>query len=338
MELYSGLTGFNGTEEIVMTSQRNLSDGLGANLTGTVKNGKQYTLCFAYCSTDPHTGVNYPVNLTVKLTNGLSHNPACAAQGNAPVTSPMQQVLNMAFTMTPGVNWSAWQTVSVNFTANADYTQFIIYPTSALPLDGSVAVDAFSLIENTTPCQTPMDYDNTSSPVPAGVYDQKSVIRAGSHITNPSNPGIVTVNQPVQTKFAASNYIELLDNFIAYPQRSYFLATIEYCDATCQFTADGNQNSRMNISGERNDETGDLANNIILFPNPASDQLTVQSSKGLQSAVLKDISGRLVATFQPEAGKHEQVFRIPDVKAGIYFLTVTDESGKTEIKKIAIEK
>ncbi len=339
MELYSGLTGFNGTEEVIMTChQNNLSDGLGSNLTSTVEKDKQYALCFAYCSTDPHTATNYTVNLAVKLTNGLPHNPGCSAVGSAPVTSPMQQVLNMTFTITPGVNWSTWQTVSVNFTADADYTQFIIYPSSTVPYVGYVAVDAFSLIENTTPCQTPMDYDNTSSPVPAGIYDQKSVIRAGSHITNPSNPGIVTVNQPVQTKFAASNYIELSENFIAYPQRSYFLATIEYCDAVCQFTTDGSQNSRKSMEGERDEEMNELPNDITLFPNPASDQLTVQSSKGLRSVVLKDISGRLVMTFQPEAGKKEQIFRIPDIKTGIYFLTLTDESGKTEIKKIAIEK
>lgn len=339
MELYSGLTGFDGTEEIIMTCyQNNLSDGLGSNLTGTVEKGKQYTLCFAYCSTDPHTGVNYPVDLTVELTNGLSHNPACSAQGNAPVTSPMQQVLNMTFTMIPGVNWSAWQTVSVNFTADADYTQFIIYPSSTVPFVGYIAVDAFSLIKNTTPCQTPMDYDNTSSPVPAGIYDQKSRIHAGSHITNLSNPGIVTVNQPGQTKFAASNYIKFWDNFIAYPQRGYFLATIEYCDAVCHFTSDGSQQSRMGIAEETDEAMGKSVNSITAFPNPAYDQITVQSTRGLQSAVLKDISGRLIATFQIEMNKKEQVFRIPDIKAGIYFLTLTDNAGKTEIKKLAIEK
>lgn len=339
LELYLGLTGFNGTEEVIMTcTQNNLSDGLGSNLTKTLVKGKQYSLCFAYCSSDPHTGVNYPANLTVKLTNGLSHNPGCSARGNAPVTSPMQQVLNMTFTIVPGANWSAWQTVSVNFTADNDYTQFIIYPSSLLPYVGYVAVDAFSLIENTTPCQTPMDYDNTGSPVPAGIYDQKSRIHAGSHITNLSNPGIVTVNQPGQTKFAASNYIKLMDNFIAYPQRGYFLATIEYCDAVCQFSADGNQNSRKAIDEKTEEEMSGLSSQITYFPNPAYDQITVQSPGGLRSAVLKDISGRVIVTFQPEASKQEQVFRIPDIKAGVYFLTITDDTGKTEVKKLAIEK
>lgn len=341
-QLISGVPSFDGTASMRMWAKKisiEEGEGIGVNLNSKLVKDKRYILCFAYRT---HTDVPMsPVNIRVRLVNSLTDNPACpggmGGGGVVPSVSPMQEIYTTTFSV--GTGWTVWTTVSTYFTANSNYSQMIVFPqTNQSNGIATLNVDYFSLSENIAPCQTPMDYDNTSIPVPAGIYDQKSVIRAGSHITNPSNPGIVTVNQPVQTKFAASNYIELFDNFIAYPERSYFLATIEYCDAVCQFTTDSNQQSRLGGNIENDQATDELSNHNAIFPNPASDQLTVQNSRGLQSAVLKDIAGRLVATFQPEAGKHEQVFRIPDVKAGIYFLTLTDESGKTEIKKIAIEK
>jgi hypothetical protein len=77
---------------------------------------------------------------------------------------------------------------------------------------------------------------------------------------------------------------------------------------------------------------------LSMYPNPATDQITVRSDRNIKSAVLMDISGRTVATFQPLANSKEQAFLLSDIKAGIYFLTLTDDSGKTEIKKLAIEK
>ena len=61
-----------------------------------------------------------------------------------------------------------------------------------------------------------------------------------------------------------------------------------------------------------------------VFPNPASDKVTLQLPHELSRVIVQDAAGRIVATYELGAGLHE--ISSKDWRAGIYFLTVRTEA------------
>lgn len=324
--------GFEGEAYIRMWTQESFGEGIGVNLSEPLTPGEQYRLCFAY-RTFNELGIT-PVNIHVQLANGLSHNPACGT-GDLVPSGSMQEIAQIPFP--PGNTPSNWIYTSFPFIPNLNYQQIIIYPLTAVDAHDTVPslhVDAFSLTPRFAACTATLGIDYISPPVPAAIYDQKKFIRAGSHINGSTTLGLVTVNQPGLTKFAASDYISMEDNFIAYPERGYFLAMIEPCELPCPppVTGGGAQ-ARMAYSESNHPVSGV----IEVFPNPASNQVTVKSLSGLLYATLTDISGRVLRKFDPSSEETSFVLSVEDLQTGIYILNITDRTGKTEVKKIAIE-
>jgi hypothetical protein len=85
-----------------------------------------------------------------------------------------------------------------------------------------------------------------------------------------------------------------------------------------------------------------LVSNIQIFPNPASDLVTVEfdlvDDKNI-SVEMKDVLGRLIKTGERsylQAGHHQISMPLGDVAKGIYFISVNSHA-QVLTKKLVIE-
>ncbi|MEI6594930.1 MAG: T9SS type A sorting domain-containing protein [Bacteroidota bacterium] len=75
-------------------------------------------------------------------------------------------------------------------------------------------------------------------------------------------------------------------------------------------------------------------NTILVFPNPASNMVNIQSNKaGIFSVELMDMTGRLILSE-----KTEGQLSLPSLQTGIYLLKITDEDQQSLVKKIIIQQ
>ena len=81
-----------------------------------------------------------------------------------------------------------------------------------------------------------------------------------------------------------------------------------------------------------------LNENVRLFPNPTTGTLTLvnNSTKLLLSAVVTDVNGRVIKTFDLKGLNTETTFSIEDLSQGVYFMKIQSESGSI-IKRIVKE-
>lgn len=325
--LYTNV-GYNSNSSVGMWSINSMGEGIALNFDQPLIQGHEYAICFVYWTDNPNS---VSANLRVRLTNGLSHVIPTACGGNIP-TAASQQVGNIDVSTTT----SNWVKVSLNFIANTAYTQMSVYPFTTENIAVTVTVDDFKLLGQ---CTNTIIVDYTSPSVTES-YEQFAVIRAGSHINGSSTANNVTVDQPGLVEFTAGQYVSLEDNFLAMPGANdeVFLAMIVPCTTDCR-DAQARINTASFSPFPKNkdlDVMQELAT-IEVFPNPASDHITVRSDYGLKSAVLTDVSGRTIMTFQLTLNEKEQTLKLKDIKSGIYFLTITNSFGKVETKKLLVD-
>jgi para-nitrobenzyl esterase len=74
-----------------------------------------------------------------------------------------------------------------------------------------------------------------------------------------------------------------------------------------------------------------------IYPNPSSDQITVEFEAGAQlsEVALLDISGRIIETYKVNSSK--LVIRKNELKAGVYLLKSTNDKGAVSTSKIIFE-
>ena len=70
---------------------------------------------------------------------------------------------------------------------------------------------------------------------------------------------------------------------------------------------------------------------IVIYPNPASTQLTIQGSYPILSIEISDPTGRMVFHSQPNT--HQTEVATDSLSRGCYFLSVTTKKGNTETLK-----
>ncbi|WP_418262365.1 T9SS type A sorting domain-containing protein [Flavobacterium faecale] len=70
---------------------------------------------------------------------------------------------------------------------------------------------------------------------------------------------------------------------------------------------------------------------VLVFPNPASTVITIQSSENMEQVQLVDMNGKLMRTQDVKSQQHQ--LNIADLPSGMYFLKIKTEH-RTEIKKI----
>ena len=66
-----------------------------------------------------------------------------------------------------------------------------------------------------------------------------------------------------------------------------------------------------------------------VFPNPITDSFQINTEESIKSLSLFNMTGQLVKTFTASEN-----YDISDLKAGVYFATVTSEMGPQTIKII----
>ncbi len=90
-------------------------------------------------------------------------------------------------------------------------------------------------------------------------------------------------------------------------------------------------NTTYNINGtlELNAQDKD---NLLVYPNPVADELTIKGSSLIQSIQLVSISGQLITSYYPHSFSTN--IKTSDLTNGIYFLQIQTENG-TKTKKIS---
>jgi PKD repeat protein len=66
----------------------------------------------------------------------------------------------------------------------------------------------------------------------------------------------------------------------------------------------------------------EAANTITVFPNPATDKITVKGLETLKQVILTSVNGQVIA-----AKFEENVIDLSGISAGVYFATITDQNG-----------
>ena len=66
----------------------------------------------------------------------------------------------------------------------------------------------------------------------------------------------------------------------------------------------------------------EAANTITVFPNPATDKITVKGLETLKQVILTSVNGQVIA-----AKFEENVIDLSGISAGVYFATITDPNG-----------
>jgi hypothetical protein len=78
-------------------------------------------------------------------------------------------------------------------------------------------------------------------------------------------------------------------------------------------------------------ENSDLQNTIVVYPNPSSDVIYIQTKTTPESLQLFDLSGKKVRTQRINGTS----VNVSDVTPGIYFLVITS-NNKEILKKVII--
>ena len=76
------------------------------------------------------------------------------------------------------------------------------------------------------------------------------------------------------------------------------------------------------------------APDFAVYPNPAEDAITIETSKNLQEVVVIAITGEVLSKQEIRG---TTAFDVSSYPSGIYFLQLTNSSGKTSIQKLIVK-
>lgn len=81
------------------------------------------------------------------------------------------------------------------------------------------------------------------------------------------------------------------------------------------------------------------ASKIVLFPNPAVDQLTLVNLAQLQISELQifDISGRKVEVISNLQGSEETTINLTNFNSGVYFFQIFDSNQNSVVRKVIVK-
>jgi len=100
-----------------------------------------------------------------------------------------------------------------------------------------------------------------------------------------------------------------------------FTATDEYGNvSTCDMNLD------LTILGNQDNE---LSNAIVLYPNPANEQVTLSNSSNisLETAMIYDLNGKLISQINLQDMQSERVIDVSSYATGVYMVHITGEQS-----------
>jgi hypothetical protein len=100
----------------------------------------------------------------------------------------------------------------------------------------------------------------------------------------------------------------------------------------------GGLSFRMDINCNDNnitkkDAIADLKDNLILFPNPVTDVITISSNLAINEVKVHDLNGKLLSQKTYNAEKEVRL-DMEDLPKGVYMITVLELGGETSVEKI----
>lgn len=79
-------------------------------------------------------------------------------------------------------------------------------------------------------------------------------------------------------------------------------------------------------------------NNILVYPNPAKDMVTISTKRNLlQQVDILTLNGQLVKSVTAENGKRKMDIRVSDLAAGLYLVQTRDNQNNLQSKKLIIK-
>jgi hypothetical protein len=118
-------------------------------------------------------------------------------------------------------------------------------------------------------------------------------------------------------------------------------ATTQFEINSAQFSIDlictngcgsSSSNLEFNVTGGGDSVTSDW----LMFPNPASEQITIQSENSYSAILIHDLTGRLLMQDQFSKGVKKSTISLSALKSGMYLCTV-DFQGLKTTKRIVVQ-
>jgi PKD repeat protein len=78
--------------------------------------------------------------------------------------------------------------------------------------------------------------------------------------------------------------------------------------------------------------------NVSIYPNPASNEISVECHQQLKSIDLFDITGRKIVSLETDADKQKHLIHCSELPSGFYFIVLRSSSGEFYRSKILIQK
>ncbi len=75
--------------------------------------------------------------------------------------------------------------------------------------------------------------------------------------------------------------------------------------------------------------------NVTVYPNPASDQVSIRADVRIDSYSIMDLTGRTVRSASA-INDFNAVLNVSDLNEGVYIIRVTDIEGGAAIQKIRV--
>ncbi len=84
-----------------------------------------------------------------------------------------------------------------------------------------------------------------------------------------------------------------------------------------------------------NINSGDIASSIVLYPNPANNEVVISTRKGdlLSKLTIHDINGKLLNTINGNQQSHQKI-SINNLSSGVYFMNIESNKGSVTKKLI----
>jgi uncharacterized protein (DUF1501 family) len=84
-------------------------------------------------------------------------------------------------------------------------------------------------------------------------------------------------------------------------------------------------------------ESFDITNEILVFPNPTSEMITINATDNINAVAVYSIDGRLIATYRNPQVNNQFIINVQSYSVGIYTINVTTDNGNFS-KKIIVRR
>ncbi|MFO8234907.1 MAG: T9SS type A sorting domain-containing protein [Bacteroidales bacterium] len=116
----------------------------------------------------------------------------------------------------------------------------------------------------------------------------------------------------------------------------YTITADRYEDTTGNFTVEGaNVDKEFIMSEVSKSINSDEKLSTEIYPNPASEKITIESEIQIETAELLNLLGKVVISEQPKAEKY--IMNTSKLDSGIYLLHISYENGETITKRVIIQ-